>query len=51
MQKVADYYAAVNRAVAESKTPEEAKAAVMKQYPDYQSVFLLDIMLPGLMQK
>lgn len=34
-----------------TKTPEEAKAAVMKQYPDYQSVFLLDIMLPGLMQK
>ena len=51
VQKVADYYAAVNRAVAESKTPEEAKAAVMKQYPDYQSVLLLDIMLPGLMQK
>lgn len=51
VQKVADYYAAVNKAVAESKTPEEAKAALMKQYPDYQSVFLLDIMLPGLMKK
>lgn len=50
VRKVADYYAAVKKAVAESTTPEEAKAAIMKQYPDYQSVFLLDVMLPGLMQ-
>lgn len=51
VRKVADYYAAVNKAVAEAKTPEDAKAALTAQYPDYQSVFLLDILLPGLMQK
>lgn len=51
VQKVADYYAFVQKAVVESKTPEEAKAEIVRQYPSYNSVFLLDIMLPGLMKK
>lgn len=51
VQKVADYYAFVQKAMAESKTPEEAKALIVRQYPSYNSVFLLDIMLPGLMKK
>lgn len=51
VQKVADYYAFVQKAVAESKTPEEAKAEIVRQYPSYNSAFLLDIMLPGLMKK
>ena len=50
IQEVADYYAFVAKATEEAKTQKEAKEAIVRQYPGYQSVFLLDSMLPALMK-
>lgn len=50
-QNVADYYAFVADAVKNSSSVEEARALIIKRYPDYQSAFLLDLLLPGLMGK
>lgn len=49
--KVAEYYAFVAKAVKEAGSPEQAKALIVRQYPDYGAVPLLDLFLPMLMGK